>query len=448
MSFGSSFAAGASVRQNKMALQQQEMALQQKERQQTIENINAIATKEMESIRGIYQAAAQKGLPLDSPEVMEAVTPIRNDLAALLGKANPMFPNETLGLERALKEVDTMSQFIATPKDTARLNRLTTEDIESDPSIPESVRIAARDGMLVEVNQHGMLVVSNPASTGEESDVRDRKIADLVNMYPRLGRAKAVALVDGHARIETDPQGGIVRWINEASGEVMELPIGASSGGLPTSGPPSSAPESPDAPEQPASPAGQTLYELAGIATGPVATAKAAAAFGVGFLPEGIRESGIFPDATIEARQRFAAETQNVIRAISINNRFPVMEMERIRKEINVMPRFLDNPPMMRARMRGLDFTLEQRHADAMRDASDTSLPGETRRNARQSARGIENFRRQMGVPEPLSLDSIADVQSAEVETLRGFVNSASDDDLARLPEDVSDAILKRIRGQ
>jgi hypothetical protein len=104
--------------------------------------------------------------------------------------------------------------------------------------------------------------------------------------------------------------------------------------------------------------------------------------------------------------------------------------------------------PMMRARMRGLDYTLEQRHADAIRDANDTTLPGETRRNARQSARGIENFRRQMGVPDPLILDSIQDVQSAEVETLRGFINSASDDDLARLPDDIAEEILKRIKVQ
>ena len=465
MSFGASFAAGAGVRQNRQVLQQREQELKQKERQQTIENINGIADSLKASLQAGYEAMARKGIAFDSPEAQQFVKPFRDEGAKLLGQAGPLLGGEVYGQEAWLKDVDSMHMFVATPKDDARLNRYTVEELESDPSIPPGFAQLARDGFLVEQNQHGMMVVSAAVAPDNDPDKREARILDVMSLWS-VDRKAAVSVVDPNiARIEIHPVNGNSLYVNNITGEVRELKInpqsgasihgggrspaggGSSPGGAPSPGGSPAPAEDSEQSDLDSRLAGRTLYELAGIGTGPVSGAKQAASFGLGFLPEGMQEH-VFPAETIEARSILEASTQALVRAFSNNPRFPEGEAQRILKGFRLDPRVLDNPAMMQARMRGLDYVLEQRQIDAYRDARDTDLPAESRRHARAFGREVENFRRQMGVPEPLSLDSIEDIQSADVETLRGFLNSASDADLDSLPDDVAAMILQRVKGQ
>lgn len=103
---------------------------------------------------------------------------------------------------------------------------------------------------------------------------------------------------------------------------------------------------------------------------------------------------------TIDARQTFRTAQNDFIRALSINPRFPVAEMERLRKETSIEPGVFDSPEALRARMRAVDRYLRGRLENEIRASQDTSLPVETRRAAAQAANDIRNFLDIMGVPQ------------------------------------------------
>ena len=102
----------------------------------------------------------------------------------------------------------------------------------------------------------------------------------------------------------------------------------------------------------------------------------------------------------VENRQMFDLEKNNLIRALSINPRFPVGEMERLESEINITPSAWNSANSMRARMIAINDALSTRLANEARVANDPAMPAEARRDALQAANDIRNFLTTLGVPE------------------------------------------------
>jgi hypothetical protein len=95
-----------------------------------------------------------------------------------------------------------------------------------------------------------------------------------------------------------------------------------------------------------------------------------------------------------------AAKNQ-LIRALSINPRFPVGEMERLAKEIDVAPSIWVGTGALLEKMKGVDDYLRGRLQNELAASRDMALPSETRQNARTAAKDIKNFLDKLGVPQP-----------------------------------------------
>lgn len=221
------------------------------------------------------------------------------------------------------------------------------------------------------------------SSTGD--DQRERKIQAL--MAQGLDRARATNIVDRNLDIKINEKTGSVVLTDLVTGSVRELPI--ASGG-----------------ERPPIPAGEALYDQVGQGvTGAIPF--------VAELVSGITGQVGLPvaEGTIERRQALRAAQQDLIRALAVNPRFPVAEMERIRQEVNITPGVLDSDEAMRARMRSIDKSLRIRLAQAERDAGDASLPSDMRSAQAQNAAAIRNFLDRLVVKQESESDDDALIQ-------------------------------------
>jgi hypothetical protein len=105
---------------------------------------------------------------------------------------------------------------------------------------------------------------------------------------------------------------------------------------------------------------------------------------------------------TIAKRQTLQNETQNLVRALAINPRFPQGEMDALKKEVDIQPSVVDSPDSMRARMVAINASLSRRLQNEQRAAQDGSLPPDTRKAAAQAANDIGNFLHTLGVPQDM----------------------------------------------
>lgn len=193
-----------------------------------------------------------------------------------------------------------------------------------------------------------------------------------------LSETDAQDIVYGIKAVHTDPVTRQAYLVNKATGEaVTMIPRGARA-------PSGDATVAAGAP---------TLWGLSGRSTGPLSVGgeivgTAAGMVGVDAFPE-----------IQQARQFAANATNDLIRALSINPRFPVGEIERITSEVNLSPKFFDSPPALRNRMTAIDTYLRQRMENEQRAAVDGNLPVNTRQAAAQAANDIGNFLNILGVP-------------------------------------------------
>src|SRR5690606_31866608 len=119
---------------------------------------------------------------------------------------------------------------------------------------------------------------------------------------------------------------------------------------------------------------GQTLYDLASAGTGLLSGARALLSGTVGQIP------GMpIAEETINARTSLENASGDLIRALAVNDRFPVGEIKRIEEQISIKPSVMDSPGALQARMISLGNYLKTRKDQAMRDASDPSVPQSVR---------------------------------------------------------------------
>ena len=145
------------------------------------------------------------------------------------------------------------------------------------------------------------------------------RLADRVDNPQEL----ATGIVDGSIQVQVNEATGQVQLIDEAAAvagderAVIELPIAAFA-----------EEDSRPVPEE-----GQTLWDLAPLVAGAASAARTAASAISGQV------GGPVAEETIEARQTFDVAKNSMIRALSINPRFPVGEIQRLEREINIAPR-------------------------------------------------------------------------------------------------------------
>lgn len=259
--------------------------------------------------------------------------------------------------------------------------------------------------------------------TARESRVENisSQLQAQMGMTPEQAMVEAANIADGNIKYEP-LESGQVRRIDMVRGTVSEVPIQPSGQAIPE-------------PQR-----GRTLYELATLSTGPVSGARAAlATVGITNDPQ-----------VIEARTELRNSMQELSKALVVNDRFPVAEVERVRKDVDLDPGIIDNPNAMQARMRGLESYLSRRQAQAERDANDPSLPQTVRDGQASNASAIRNFRAVMGVPATITADFLGSaeaVRSVDRDSLRYFIENADDDELNSIPDAAFQEIITYIGG-
>jgi hypothetical protein len=196
-------------------------------------------------------------------------------------------------------------------------------------------------------------------------------------------RLDAIRINDGILELRTDPITGDMSIVDKATGTARRV----------------ASPEREDVPMIEPPKEGETLAEMAERATGIGASFLAAAqrVVGLGGQLGGKNLSVPGAQEVIQFRQFFDASVQELVRSLSVNPRYPVSEMERIRKEVDIMPGGFTDPQTLRAKMLGLDRYLEAKLEAEERDANNRRLSVEDRSNAESSAETIRRFRNILG---------------------------------------------------
>lgn len=235
----------------------------------------------------------------------------------------------------------------------------------------------------------------------------ERKIRSLTDRD--VPRADAEDIVYGFVQVVTDPTLKAPVLVNKVTNEARALPTGVT---LPEDVETVQA----DQPE--------SLYEMAPQATGLRRTIQEGLTeIGPQFSPIEVRG---YPE-TVEARQEFGVAVNELIRALSINPRFPVGEINRIKSEIDIEPRWFRSTEALEAKMRGVDTGLRVRLENERETSQNPELPSDVRANALQAANDIENFLDRLGVPRGGSAES-------EAGTVDNPARPMTDEEFAELP--------------
>jgi hypothetical protein len=254
------------------------------------------------------------------------------------------------------------------------------------------------------------------ASASARDPAREIKIQDIMDTFG-VDRRTAVGIESGVLRPIADPVTGQTRLIDLTNNTFRETTPAAPAAPAPSApaplvtGPRANITPPPAAEPAPAAPApapaaeappapNQTLYQLA---QRPLTTGLTPAALQYGQNVLGQFGANIIDPELTERRQTFSNTQGDLIRALSINPRYPVDEMKRIREEINIEPRAFTDPQSLLARMRSVGKSLRTRLADEERAGADPSLPVDDRRAALRAAEDIRNFLAKLGAPEDQS---------------------------------------------
>ena len=212
--------------------------------------------------------------------------------------------------------------------------------------------------------------------------IRLEKILDLQNTQG-MSYTQAVEIVDGYSSASTNPKTGAVQVTSLVDGEwtVTELPLSPNKE------------SNPMVTDVLGTEPGQTLFDLAEYASGPVSGVKALIAYPAAWAGKD------FAQKEIAARQIFLNSSQDLIRSLAINDRFAVQEQERIMDFVSMAPSFLMSPVLLRNRMIGVKQALEVKLQQDIADGENTELPDDQRRASKRSAVAVRNFLSIMGEP-------------------------------------------------
>jgi len=232
-------------------------------------------------------------------------------------------------------------------------------------------------------------------SKSEKDPVFIKKRDELMKVYG-VDEKTATGLATGTVKINTNPVSGESVIVDTLTG--TSKPIVAT--------------ETPSTKPKPTPPK-QTLWEMADLSTGILSAGKAAWGATAGQIGLPIAEK------TEYARQRVRSAQQKLVRSLSINPRYPVAEMTRIKEETRIAPEIFDSSQSLRVRMRAVNDYLESEIITNQSIASNPKMPTEQRKNALQSVEAMQSFLRELGVPKesPKELEGQAGANLSKEDT-------------------------------
>ena len=265
------------------------------------------------------------------------------------------------------------------------------------------------------------------ASSGTSATrLRTQKILELMSSQ-NLPWEEAVSIVDGYQGARQNPETGKIEVTTLRDGQwvAYELAVDA----------PKAPPEMVEnivGPEP-----GQTLFDLAEFATGPVSGLKSLWAYPAAWAGKSYAEK------ELAARQIFLNASQDLIRSLAINDRYAVAEQNRIIDFVSMTPNILMSPPLLKNKMIGVKTALEVKLNQDLLDADDTGLPNDQRNAAKQSAVAVRNFLSIMGEPilaEDLTAESTADPEAGSPP--QKYLDQGGDTALwSRIPKEKRDKL-------
>lgn len=281
-----------------------------------------------------------------------------------------------------------LERLTAADPELAALARLDPEGVsralvERGFATADGGEIREVGGRLVRVMQDGTVEEIYAAPDAGTPDTENARQIEAL-LARGLSRPDAENIAYGFSRLTQNPVTGDTSIVDLTTGEgrlVDFTPGGGLLGDTASAG--DNAPET-------------TLWELAPLTAGPESAAAAAASRTIGNIP-GFEDVG---SQTTAARQFVNAAQNDLVRALSINHRFPVAEIERIRREIDIAPALVDSPASLRSRMTAIDRYLRSRMESELAAAQDPTLTVQDRGAAARAARDISNFLGRLGVPE------------------------------------------------
>lgn len=299
-------------------------------------------------------------------------------------------------------------------------------------------------------NQMSVLYADNPGDaikfaegligrSGSEGSVRSQKIEDYTRMLMRTGeytiddaRERAVQLADNRIRFEVDPNNpNQATMVNQVTQEVdlvsglREVPQGESF---------EEYLEQADAPS-----VQEMLTRTTGLA--PMASEL------FGRVAEGVFGISDLTDTQRTQYQQGLNVLENtLIRAFSLNDRYPVAEQNRIRENINIKPEFFTGIEAASARLAAVDQFLEQ---EAFLITSRMNSPETSSQQAsddRLLLDSINAFRSRLypSAPQVLTVEAVENMSKAR---LAHFIdNEFTDEQVARFTDEVFAAIDNKLR--
>lgn len=282
--------------------------------------------------------------------------------------------------QRDTRIADSRTQGGASVRDAAGMTQGDRRNILRAQGVGGSGQVAAARQMGNQTNMDAM---------GEATDVpeRERRVGSLMDTMG-ISRREALGLVEGTTKIQSDPTTGNAVIVDMVTGSTKpidmspdlqeQMGMGAQAGATDQSDP------------------SRSLFEMAKQSTGVWNSLKTIGQRATGQV--GVK-LGDAPEV-VEMRQNISNAQQQLVRALSVNPRFPVSEQERIRKEVDISPSAWNDPVTIESKMRGVDEALRERLDDEVKAHQNKSLPRNTRQAALQAANDISNFLELLGVPE------------------------------------------------
>ena len=331
--------------------------------------------KDKETIRK-YQ---EEGWTEEAPE--GATTP-----AITVGKKKLFAPKMTVGEPVAIK--GTESSLIPIKRNGRTVDfKMATGKVDKyniDEALAQKNLVKTTQG-LVELNTGpngnitARLLTPPQDKEGKETSFQE-KLRETKSAYPGISEEHARRIALGTHKLYTDPYTGNTILIDVGTGQQLPVKMIDRQG--------TTSPEPTPEPKQE-----KTIWDMIDLATGPWSAGRAAAGTVTGMV------GGPTAQKTDYARQFLRGAQNDLIRALSINPRFPVGEINRLQKEIDLSPKIFDNPDKMKSRAKAIDNYLKRRLEKETRVSQNENAPMNDRKAAASAASDIENFLKLLGVP-------------------------------------------------
>lgn len=373
-----------------------------------------------EKLREQLGSAMQDTSPQGLIKTAELIQNVNPEKAAELRGAAASMEQQRL---KQQQERETKASVLASSQDLLRANGK-AELADRLPDLFAENPLKAREFVIEQIKTPALSV-----------DQRERKIKDLTAQLIRTqglseldAATKATNITDGVLRIDRLEDGSVVE-INVAEGTATRVPFN------PTV--PKAAQEAPSA-EPYEIPEGESLLEAVEKGTG-----------FVNIIPEVVGRflSNIEPSALSEektnARRSLMAADNALIRAFSLNPRYPVAEQERIRDNYSIAPSYTDSPASGRLAVLKLDSFIERELSTLNERIQDPATPPDQINADNKLISELNAFRKTL-FPAPVTtsnIQTVDDVKALSKARLNNLVRNATREELDLLPENVLNAI-------